>query len=88
MASKDELARAVAEKRGCSISEASSFIGTLIDVFQATLKTEDVHLVGLGSWKRVTRKARQGCNPRTGESIMIPAKTVVKFKASKGLTAQ
>lgn len=88
MAVKEDLARTIAEQRETSISEAASFIGTFIDVLQETLKREDVQLVGLGSWKRVTRKARQGRNPKTGETITIPERTVVKFKASKALVAQ
>jgi DNA-binding protein HU-beta len=87
MAAKDELARAVAEKRNVSITEAKAFIGTFIDVVKETLKQEEVQLVGLGSFRRVTTKERKGRNPRTGETITIPAKTVVRFRASKGLGA-
>lgn len=38
---------------------------------------------GIGKLVLVNRKARQGRNPKTGETIQIPAKTVVKFRVAK-----
>ena len=38
---------------------------------------------GLGKAVKANRKARTGRNPRTGEAIQIPAKTVVKFRLAK-----
>jgi DNA-binding protein HU-beta len=38
---------------------------------------------GIGKLVLVHRKARMGRNPKTGESIQIPAKTVVKFRVAK-----
>lgn len=40
-------------------------------------------LPGIGKLVLVDRKARQGRNPATGETIQIPAKTVVKFRVAK-----
>ncbi len=40
-------------------------------------------LPGIGKLVLVNRKARQGRNPKTGETIQIPAKTVVKFRVAK-----
>lgn len=40
-------------------------------------------LPGLGKLVMVERKARMGRNPKTGEQIMIPAKTVLKFRIAK-----
>ena len=48
-------------------------------------KKDSKELVNFGTFKVVNRKARKGRNPRTGESIDIPAKNVVRFKAGKGL---
>ena len=42
-------------------------------------------LAGLGKFKVVKRKARMGRNPATGQTIKIPAKTVVKFSVAKNL---
>jgi DNA-binding protein HU-beta len=38
---------------------------------------------GIGKLVLVDRKARLGRNPKTGETIQIPAKTVVKFRVAK-----
>lgn len=40
-------------------------------------------LPGIGKLVLVNRKARMGRNPKTGEAISIPAKTVVKFRVAK-----
>jgi DNA-binding protein HU-beta len=40
-------------------------------------------LPGIGKLVLVNRKARIGRNPKTGEQIQIPAKTVVKFRVAK-----
>lgn len=58
-----------------------------IDVFNSTLDTficalldgEDITLREFGSFKIVTRKARTGRDPKTGETIQIPEKRVIKF---------
>jgi DNA-binding protein HU-beta len=42
-------------------------------------------LPGFGKLVKAFRKARMGRNPATGESIKIPAKTVVKFRIQKAL---
>jgi nucleoid DNA-binding protein len=44
---------------------------------------ERVILRGFGTFKQVTRAARTARNPATGESVDVPAKDVLHFKASK-----
>lgn len=85
MATRMDIARAVAEKENISIQDANNIIGTTIDVIGKFLKKEDVTLVGLGTLRRALLKARKGRNPKTGEAIDIPEKTVVRFKPSKNL---
>jgi DNA-binding protein HU-beta len=46
-------------------------------------KKQDARFVGFGTFSVSKRKARTGRNPRTGESIKIPARNVVKFSAGK-----
>jgi DNA-binding protein HU-beta len=45
-----------------------------------------VALVGFGTFAPSERPARTGKNPRTGEVLQIPAKTVVKFKPGADLS--
>jgi DNA-binding protein HU-beta len=42
-------------------------------------------LPGFGKLVRSERKAREGRNPATGETIQIPAKTTLKFRVGKGM---
>jgi len=42
-------------------------------------------LPGFGKLVRSERRAREGRNPATGESIRIPAKTTLKFRVGKGM---
>lgn len=56
------------------------------DVAQAALmKGEDVALHGLGKLKTKESAARTGRNPATGEEMLIPSKTTVKFAVAKVL---
>jgi DNA-binding protein HU-beta len=45
----------------------------------------EVRLVGFGTFKVKNTKARTARNPRTGETVKVPAKKKVSFKASKGM---
>ena len=49
---------------------------------------EDIYIAAFGTFKVKTRKARKGRNPRTGESVDIPEKKVITFKAAKQLKAE
>ena len=44
-----------------------------------------VTLVGFGTFTATERKARTGRNPHTGATLQIPAKRIVRFRASKEL---
>jgi len=81
---KAELVNEMAAQTGFQKNETKRIINTLMDVMKRTLqKKEKIQLVGFGSFEVVTRKARVGQNPQTGQAINIPAKNVVKFKPSK-----
>jgi len=57
----------------------------LSSITRALEKGESVSLVGFGTFKVATRKARKGRNPQTGEEIYIAAGKVPKFVAGKAL---
>jgi len=80
---------AIAEKAGVSKKEAK----TVLEAFNAkiieVLKSEKkVKLPGLGIFVVKLRKARTGRNPKTGETIQIPEKKVVKFRVAKDVKKQ
>jgi DNA-binding protein HU-beta len=58
----------------------------MIDSVTSSLKKGDeVSIAGLGIFSAKMRPARTGRNPRTGESISVPAMRVPKFRAAKAL---
>lgn len=67
-------------------SQAVDVVTGLFDVITEEVgKGEKVSIHGFGSFEQVTRCERKGRNPKTGESIVIPAKKSPKFTASKSL---
>ena len=83
---KSELINAVAVSAEVSKKEAEAVITAALDAITAALKEGDkVQLVGFGSFEVKKRAARVGRNPKTKESIEIPASVVPVFKAGKAL---
>ena len=83
---KAQLIDAMAVKAGLSKADSKKALDAFIESVSETLKTGDrIGLVGFGSFSVSERGERTGINPRTKESIVIPAKKVVKFKAGAEL---
>ncbi|HVR44990.1 MAG TPA: HU family DNA-binding protein [Thermoanaerobaculia bacterium] len=86
MAGKADVVSAIAEQAGISKKEANAaydaFVGYIADTCQSG---ERCSIPGLGSFSVSERKARTGRNPRTSETIQIPASRNVRFKAGKDL---
>ena len=83
---KAELINAVAASADCSKKDAEAGITAALDAITAALKEgAKVQLVGFGSFEVKKRAARIGRNPKTKESIEIPASVVPVFKAGKAL---
>lgn len=77
---KDELVRGVAERSGLDIGQAKSAVeATLEEITKQISGGNEVRLTGFGKFSAVKRAAREGRNPRTGESMQIAAKSVPKF---------
>ncbi len=83
---KVELIDAIAEKAGMTKVEARKAIDAFMDVTKDELKKDGkIALVGFGTMSVSERPARQGRNPKTGKSINIAAKKVVRFKPAANL---
>ena len=84
---KAELIEKMANEAGISKVAANEALNSFIDNVTKDLKKKDgkVTLVGFGTFQKVSRKARKGRNPQTGESIKIKASKSVKFKPGKKL---
>jgi DNA-binding protein HU-beta len=83
---RTDLIEAIAQETGSDRQQAKGFLEGFTRIIEREMKNEgEVPLAGLGKFKVVKRQARTGRNPMTGESIQIPAKTVVKFTVAKVL---
>ncbi|NPA42698.1 MAG: HU family DNA-binding protein [Chlorobi bacterium] len=83
---KTQLIEAMAADAGITKAQAKKALDSFMKNVTETLKKGGkVTLIGFGTFSTVTRKAREGRNPATGEKITIPAKTVVKFKPGSNL---
>lgn len=83
---KTELINAVAEKAGLSKKAAEAAVNATLSAITEGLKTDEkVQLVGFGSFEVKHRAERTGLNPRTKETVTIPASKVPSFKAGKAL---
>jgi DNA-binding protein HU-beta len=83
---KNDLVDAVAERTGLAKSDAARAVEAVLGtVTEALQKGDQVALSGFGTFVVKARAARTGRNPRTGESIAIPASRVPAFKAGKAL---
>ncbi|MEG1427652.1 MAG: HU family DNA-binding protein [Oscillospiraceae bacterium] len=83
---KTELIAAVAEKAGITKKDADSTVAAVIDTITETLvQGEKIQLVGFGTFEVRERGARTGRDPRTNNSIEIPASKAPAFKAGKAL---
>ena len=83
---KTELVAAVAEKTGMSKKDSEKAVNAAFDSITESLAAgEKVQLVGFGAFEVKERNARVGRNPKTKETIEIPASRVASFKVGKAL---
>lgn len=84
---KAELINQIADKTGVSRKQAEDMIAAFVDIVTNTLKAGgEVTIAGFGAFMAKTRAPRMGVNPQSpSQKIQIPAVTVPKFKAGKGL---
>ncbi|MBT3359479.1 MAG: HU family DNA-binding protein [Rhodospirillales bacterium] len=83
---KNDLVATVANNAGISKADAAKAVDGVFSAISDALKGGgEVRLVGFGTFSVAQRAATTGRNPRTGESIQIPASKQPKFKAGKGL---
>jgi DNA-binding protein HU-beta len=83
---KTELTDAVADKADLTKASAAKAVDALIAAVSEALKQGDqVAIAGFGTFTVRARAAREGRNPRTGETIQIAASKIPGFKAGKAL---
>lgn len=83
---KTEFIAAIADKTELTKKDAEAAVKAFIDVVTEELKKgEKIQIVGFGTFEVSKRAEREGRNPRTKETIKIPASNAPKFKAGKAL---
>lgn len=81
---KTELIAAMAETSGLSKKDCDAALAAFITTVETALKSgEKVQLIGFGSFEVKERAARTGRNPRTKETVEIPASKAPVFKAGQ-----
>jgi len=83
---KSEFVDRVASTSGLSKKDAGSAVDAVLGAIEGALKSgEDVNFTGFGKFHFADRGAREGRNPRTGETMTIAASRVPRFTAGSGL---
>lgn len=83
MGKKDFTAR-MAHEAGITHIQAQKAYGSLLSAVKESLQSgKKVNLSGFGSFEIKAREARQGRNPKTGQTISIPRKRRIKFTPSR-----
>lgn len=83
---KQGLVDVVHEKLGGTKTSAEELVDLMLNSIVSTLKKgEEVSIAGLGIFSVKARAARTARNPKTGESVQVPAMNVPKFRAAKAL---
>ncbi len=81
-----ELVAAIAEQAKLSKKDAEAALKAFVDVVTEQLvKKDKITLVGFGTFETSERAAREGRNPRTGETMKIASSVAPKFKPGKSL---
>lgn len=81
------MVESLSETLGISKVQATNFVSTFLDMITGALSnSERVVFPGFGTFYPKVRKAREGRNPRTGETIQIPETTVAAFKPGKAMS--
>ena len=83
---KTELVAAIAEKTNLTKKDSEAALLAVVEsITEALVKGDKVQVIGFGSFEVKSRAARTGRNPKTKESIKIPASKVPVFKPGKAL---
>lgn len=83
---KQDLARELAQKAGITTFQANADIETLMGIMSNTfIEGKSIYLRGFGTFKVTKLKAKKARNIGTGETVMVPERTTVKFIPAKAL---
>ena len=83
---KTELIAAIAAKSNLTKKDSELALTAALEaITEALVEGDKVQLIGFGTFETKKREAREGRNPRTGETIKVPASKAPVFKVGKAL---
>ncbi|MEG0024656.1 MAG: HU family DNA-binding protein [Akkermansia sp.] len=84
---KAQLIEVIQKKLGAEATkkQAEEALAAVVEAIKIGVKDDKVQIMGFGTFATKTRAARTGRNPKTGDTINIPASKTVAFKASSAL---
>ena len=83
---KADIVNQIADATGLTKTDTSAVVeGLLASVTSAMERGEHIEIRGFGTFKVVRRAPRTGRNPKTGDVVKIPARSVPIFKPSREL---
>ncbi|MEG0333215.1 MAG: HU family DNA-binding protein [Akkermansia sp.] len=84
---KAQLIEVIQKKLGAEATkkQAEEALAAVVEAIKTGVKDDKVQIMGFGTFATKTRAARTGRNPKTGDTINIPASKTVAFKASSAL---
>lgn len=81
---KAQLIQKLSEKTNLTKTQSEEFLDATLEIIQKVVaKGDEVKLVGFGTFSRMSRKPRNGRNPKTGAPVVIPGAKVPRFKPGK-----
>jgi len=86
MVKKDTLVQEMRDRMGYPKTRANEIIDSMVEIMKSTLESgEDILISGFGKFYLRDKRARRGRNPATGDEMMLPARRLVMFRASRTL---
>jgi integration host factor subunit alpha len=86
MVTKDTLVQEMTCRMGYLKTRVKEIIDSMVEIMKSTLESgEDILISSFGKFYLRNKHARMGRNPATGKDIILPARRIVKFSASRNL---
>lgn len=86
---KRDISSQIQRQTGISETEAATLLDWILRLLKTTLQAgQSITISGFGKFMVLSKRARQGRNPRTGEAVMISARRVVTFHPSLRLKTE
>lgn len=81
---KSELIEKIQKKTKLSKVQIELVLNSLIDsIVESLSENEDVKIVGFGVFTKAHRKSRRARNLKTGETLILPSKSIPRFRPGK-----